>query len=89
MQFRFHDATRGIIANLPQTRSMKGEIHQLVQDIAVERSPREIENRIKIIQRQVSTDKRMLKPILPWETHDMLHGSLEIMRDDVRRFPDY
>lgn len=89
MQYQFHDATKGAAANLPQTRSMKNEIHQLVQDIAVERSPQTIEHRIKAIQNQITTDKHTPKPALPWEVHDTLHDGFENMRNQVKRFSNY
>ena len=89
MQYQFHDATKGASASLPQTRSMKNEIHQLVQDIAVERSPKTIETRIKAIQHQISSDKRMPTPVLPWDSHDELHYGFETMRNTVRNFSNY
>ena len=89
MQYKFHDYTAGQASHQPMARALQNEIHQLVQDISTERSPRSIEDRIKTIQRQLEQTKHVSEPFMNFNNHDDMHDNFEDMRNDVRKFTHY
>ena len=89
MQYKFHDFTAGEAAHHPEARELQNEIHQLVQDIATEKNPRSIEQRIKTIQHELESAKHSGSLPMSFMQHDVLHDHFEDMRNNVRKFSHY
>ncbi len=88
LQYKFHDFSGGN-ENHPQSQVLQHEIHQLVQDIAVQRNPHTIEDRIKTIQRQLSEQRHTADPVMHYDHADYMHKSYEQMRQGMRKFNNY
>lgn len=73
----------------PIARSLHHETTQLVDDIEMRRTPRTIEERIQIIQRQLIEARAQGDVVLNVNHSQHLHHRYEKMREDVRRMPHY
>jgi len=88
LQYKFHD----MIDNPynPTAMVLQREVHNLTQDIAAQKHPRDIENRIRVIQQQLIEAKTQSgAQALSYQDNDYLHHNYEQMRVDVRRLPNY
>ncbi len=89
MQYKFHDYSAGSASHNTMARALQSEIHQLVQDIAVERSPRSIEDRLKRIEREFQVTAHQPEPIMKYEHHTELSKDAFRMQERVQRFKHY
>ena len=78
MQYKFHDYV-GQAPYDPRADVLKHEIRQLVEDTEMKKNPRTLENRVKVIQRQIREAQHN-------ETPMMNYGHLEFkeMQVDVQ-----
>lgn len=87
LQYKFHDITSG--SNHPAANVIRNEIHRLVEDIEVQKNPRTLEDRIKVIQRQLKEAERQNVHPLTYEHMDDMHDRYEHMRMNLRKFDNY
>ena len=87
LQYKFHDVVND--AHHPAANILRNEIHKLVEDIEVKKNPRTIEDRLKIIQRQLKEVEHQSHPVMHYEHADYLHTSYEHMRQNLRKFDNY
>ncbi|HEX7963702.1 MAG TPA: hypothetical protein VF466_03860 [Candidatus Saccharimonadales bacterium] len=87
LQYQLHDAIGGT-AN-PQAFAMRQEMQHLVNDLEVKKNPRDIENRIATLQRQVLQARSQPDSFMSYEHIDHFHDNFDQMRQDVRRLSAY
>lgn len=87
LQNQFHDAVGA--TDHPSVHVMRQEMQHLVDDLEVRKNPRDIENRIKIIQHQMQEVRNQGEHIMSYQHTDHFHDSYEQMRRDVRRLSSY
>ncbi len=87
LQYHFHD----VIDNQhdPRMQQLQKEVHALVEDIAQEKHPRSVEERLKIIDHQLLEARTSPMHSLNFNEIDGLHHSYQQLRNDVRREPNY
>jgi len=74
----------------PTAKVLQREVHSLTQDIEAQKHPRDIENRIKVIQQQLQQAKAQSgQQALSYQDNDYLHHNFEQLRTDIRRLPNY
>jgi len=86
LHFRFHDVLDN--PNHPMANVLKHEVKQLVEDIEMNKHPRAIEDRVKVIQQQLQRANREGGMINPNEFNN-LHHDYERLRVNVRELPHY
>ncbi len=87
LQYKFHDFTAGV--NHPESHLLGNEIRQLTEDIAVQRNPRSIEDRIKAIQLRLDQTQHTNAPIMHEDHHRELHTGYEQMKQAMKHFENY
>jgi hypothetical protein len=89
LQYKFHDMVDD--PNHPEARALQHEIHQLVEDIESSKHPRAIEDRVKVIQRQLDQTRlrNAPKPVLNHNENQAMYHSYEQMRHDLRQLPHF
>jgi hypothetical protein len=87
LQYQFHDAVG--TTDHPTVAVLRQEMQHLVDDLEVKKNPRDIENRIKVIQHQITEVQNQGTPIMSYEHTDHFNRSYEDMRRDVRRLSAY
>ena len=85
LQGQFHDFVgRGPSANRPEATVLQQEIHKLVGEVESRSSPQDIENRIKIIQREILEAQVRGDPIMHNDHFMELDKNYEQIRQQVR-----
>jgi hypothetical protein len=87
LQNQLHDALG--TTEHPTAFAMRQEMQHLVDDLEVRKNPRDIENRIKTLQRQMLEARNQGAHLMTYEHTDHFHDSYEQMRQDVRRMNSY
>ncbi len=88
LQYKFHDMVDDPYN--PTAMVLQHEVHNLTQDIEAQKHPRDIENRIKVIQQQLIQAKAQSgQQALSYQDNDYLHHNYEQMRTNVRNLPNY
>jgi hypothetical protein len=87
LQFQVHDALDD--PNHPTAFVLKQEMQHLMDDIEVQRNPRDLENRIKIIQHSMLEARTNPNSFMDSQHADYFHHNYEQMRQNVRRFSNY
>ena len=87
LQFQLHDALGN--AEHPAAHAMRTEMQHLVDDLEVHKNPRDIENRIKTLQRQMLEVRSQNHSFMNYEHADHFHDNFDRMRQDVRRLSTY
>lgn len=87
LQYKYHDLTRG--STHPASHVIQTEIHKLVEEIETKKNPRELENRINIIQRQLKEAQNQHDHPLSSDHAEFLHHNYESMRQGIRKFHNY
>lgn len=88
LQYKFHDMLDDRLN--PTAQILQKEVHSLAEDIQAEKHPRDIENRIKIMQQQLIQAKAQAgtQP-LSYQDNDYLHHNYEQMRVNLQHLPNY
>ena len=86
--YKFHDYL-GQGPYDPRAEVLKHEIRELVEDVEKQKNPRSIENRVKIIQRELQTARRHENPYMHYDHLDDLHHHYESIRQDLHHFDNY
>ena len=87
LEFHVHDVLGGHQQH-PTAHVLREEVRRLTEDFEQKRNPRDVENRIKIIQRQIrqaETSDRLLSP----QHSRAMFDTFERMRRDIRNHPHY
>ncbi len=87
LQYKYHDFTTG--TNHPEAHLLGNEIKQLNEDIAVQRNPRSIEDRIKAIQLRLDQSQHSTAPLMHEDHKRELHTGYEQMKQAMRKFESY
>ncbi len=86
LQYKYHDITGGQAAAHPVTKAIQNEIHQLVQDVSVERSPTTLAKRIDAIQKQLHESQNTISPVISFDHQSVLHSDFQNLKQDVINF---
>jgi len=86
LQYKYHDITGGNAAGHPVTKAIQNELHQLVQDVAVERSATTLTKRIDAIQKQLHESQNSVQPAISFDHQSILHNDFEGLKQDVINF---
>ncbi|HTE22416.1 MAG TPA: hypothetical protein VK674_05250 [Candidatus Limnocylindria bacterium] len=71
-------------------RTLRDEVQRLEDEIEMSKKPRSLEDRVKLIQRQlVAAGDGGANRIMDIEHADFLHDAFEDLRRTLRRFPHY
>lgn len=90
LQGQFHDyVSRGPNPYNPQANILQHEIHNLVGELERHDHPQNIENRIKIIQRQIRNEQIRQHPIMHYDHLNDLQTHYERLRQQMRTFDHY
>ena len=87
LQFHVHDAIDN--QNHPSAFLLRQEMQHLVDDLEVRKNPRDIEERIKIIQHTMLEARTQPHSFMSSEHADHFHRTYEQMRMNMRHFSDY
>jgi hypothetical protein len=97
MQHKFHDYTYHNAAD-PTSMVLRQQIHNLTTDLATNKNPRTIENRLRTIQTQLRQAQRQGTQMgsitgqpqaLNYRQNSFLKNNFEHMRTDVRQHPHF
>jgi hypothetical protein len=86
LQYRAHDMLR---SDHPSVRILHKEVEGLMTDLETSRNPRDVENRIKMIQNQMHQIEHQGNRLMSLEHGESMHHDFENMRRTVRTFHDY
>jgi uncharacterized protein YPO0396 len=86
MQYKFNDY---LGPNNPTAHVLHSEVHQLMNDIQLNKHPRDIENRIKVIQNEMHNVEHNGQQFMSYGHAEGMHKNFENMRRDVRHFGNY
>jgi len=86
MQYRFNDL---LGHENPTAHVLHQEMHQLVNDIELNKHPRDIEGRIKVIQNQMHQVEHQGQNLMTYGHAEQIHHNFENMRQEVRHFGNY
>lgn len=75
--------------NHPTAMVLSNEMHHLEHELQQRRNPRDIENRIKMIQHAMLEARTTPNSFMNSDHADYFHHSYENMRTTVRNFHDY
>ncbi len=87
LQYKLHDVLDDV--NNPMAHTLRNEVHQLVGDIEGNKSPRAVEDRVKVIQQQLQQARHQGDGLMDFNHNEMLHHSYEDMRIGLRKLPHY
>lgn len=87
LQERFHDTVND--HTNPYVNILNREMQTLRHDIEVQKNPRSLEDRVKIIQHQLLEMKVQGTTALNYDHVDYLHHGYEQVRNNIRQFPHY
>lgn len=87
LRFKVHDALDD--HNHPAAVVLRNEMQHLEDDIEVRKNPRDLENRIKVIQHTLLEARSQPHSFMNSEHADHFHRTYEQMRMHVRSFNDY
>jgi hypothetical protein len=87
LQFRFHDSIND--PTHPMAHVLSTEIHELTNDIQEGKHPRQIDDRIKIIQNQLMQARAQGEQVLNYSHNQDLHHRYEYMRNGFHNMPHY
>jgi hypothetical protein len=73
----------------PTADLLHREARELVDDIEKSKNPRDLENRIKIIQNQMKQIEHRGQNLMSYDHANAIHHNYETMRQDIRRFHNY
>jgi hypothetical protein len=73
----------------PTSVALRNETHKLTEEIEMDKNPRAIEERVKVIQRQIDQAEHHGEAIMNVEHLSDLHHHYEGMRSNIRRMPGY
>jgi|GEM_PF-2190462 len=96
LQHQFHDYSHPM-AHDPMAHVLRQEIHNLTNDIATNKNPRTIEERLRTIQTQIrntqavhpTTPGSYANPLLNHNQSNLLHTNFEQMRQGFRQHPKW
>ena len=86
LQYKFHDF---LGQTNPTAHVLHSEMKSLVNDIELGKNPRDIENRIRVVQNQMAQVQHQGQPLMSYEHADYFHHNFEQMRQQVRHFGNY
>lgn len=89
MQYHLHDFVGENMSSNPQARVLSRQMNNLMTDMRTGKNPRDLENRIKTIQHQMTTVEHMGQPLMSYDHANVMHHNFENMRRTVRRFNNY
>lgn len=87
LQNQFHDAVG--TTEHPTAFALRQEMQHLQDDLEIKKNPRDIENRIKVIQHQLLQAQNDGASLMSFEHADHFHRGYEDLRRDVRRLSAY
>lgn len=87
LQYRVHDVMDN--PNHPMAQVLRTEVQHLNDELQAEKNPRDIEDRIKVIQHTLMETQNSADHIMNVDHSAGLHHDYERMRFDVRRMPHY
>jgi hypothetical protein len=87
LQFQVHDAIDN--HNHPSAIALRNEMQHLMDELEVHKNPRDIENRIKMIQHTMLEARSNPHSFMDPSHADHFHHTYEQMRTNVRHFSDY
>ena len=95
LQHNFHDYTHPV-ANDPMANVLRREIHGLTNDLAANKNPRTIENRLRTIETHIRNTQMMQpttggysNPVLNHNQSNFLHTNFAQMRQGIRQHPKF
>lgn len=97
LQHQFHDYSHHM-AHSPTTTVLRNEIHNLTNDLAMNKHPRTIEHRVRTIEQQLrlaqtlhpgSIPGQSGSPILNMHQSTNMHKNFEQIRRQIRMNPHY
>ncbi len=94
LQHRVQDYTRAAAYD-PTANVLRQQMHGLTHDLAANRNPRLIDNRVRTIQTQLRRQQMMnpgmgmQNPILNNSQRNFLHSNLEQIRQNAVRHPNF
>jgi hypothetical protein len=88
LQDKFHDYVGQKQMHYdPRATLLQHEIHHLVGEIEARKDPYTIENRIKVIERELRENQLRENPIMHYEHINELQGHYRDLREQIRRIP--
>jgi hypothetical protein len=87
LEHQVHDAIDD--HNHPNVRVMRNEMRALMDDMESNKNPRTVEDRVKVIQRQLTQIRSQGDQAMDYGHIDQFHRHFEDMRQDLRKFHNY
>ena|SRR5258708_38416596 len=87
LQYKFQDMLGS--SNDPVAHELRSEIHHLVDDIALNKDPRDIEHRVLFIKNQIEHVQRSGSNLMSYEHTDAVNHQMEQMRQQIRGLSNY
>jgi hypothetical protein len=89
LQFKYQDITGGKASSHPTTKAVQNELHELIKDITVERTPQSLIKRIDAIQRQLHESQQAIHPLISFDNQNVLHDEFNSFRKEVVDFGNH
>lgn len=86
LQYTFQDL---LDESNPTASLLHREAKHLVDEIEMQKNPRDLETRIKTIQSQLKQVEHQGNPIISIDHANSIHENYEHMRRDIRNLPTY
>ena len=86
LQYKFQDM---LGTSNPTASILHREAKDLVDDISMNKNPRDLENRIKTIQNHMKQVEHQGDHLMSYEHANGIHHEYEQMRQEVRNFHNY
>ncbi|HET7302572.1 MAG TPA: hypothetical protein VFI74_04545 [Candidatus Saccharimonadales bacterium] len=87
LRYQVHDAIDD--RNHPSAHALHTELEHLENDIQGQRHPRDVENRVKNIQRLLIEARSNQHSYMSVDDADHFHRTYEGMRQNIRKFNNY
>lgn len=87
LQYHFHDIVD--MRNDPRMQALAHEFHELTNDIASEKNPHHIADRLHVIDHQLMEARSSNVQLMSMGDIQGLHHSVQQFHEDFRRMPDY
>ena len=86
LQYNFQDL---LDETNPTASLLHREAKHLVDEIEMQKNPRDLESRIKLIQSQLKQVEHQGKPMMSVDHANSIHQNYEHMRQEIRNLPHY
>ncbi|HEX8183012.1 MAG TPA: hypothetical protein VF575_05430 [Candidatus Saccharimonadales bacterium] len=87
LEFRYKDIVDD--QDNPLAQNLQREIHALVEDLKAEKDPRDVEEQIKTIDRQLLQARAQGEICMSYQDIDQLQDEYRELREDIRELPNY